>query len=148
MTLVKFHNKPANRSFNNLMDDFFATVPSILRDDLITPNFTSSTPVNSKETEKEYVLELVAPGFQKEDFKISLDNNVLTVSLEKKAEEENRNEKIIRKEYKYQSFSRSFTVNEKIDVEGIVAKYVNGVLILNLPKKEAVKASTKEITIQ
>lgn len=148
MTFVKFANKPVNKPFNNFMDDFFATVPSILRDDLITPNFKSSTPVNIKEAEKEYVLEVVAPGFQKEDFRISLDNNTLTVSLEKKAEEENGNEKFIRKEYKYHSFSRSFTIDEKIDAEGIVAKYLNGVLTLNLPKREAVKASSKEITIQ
>jgi len=148
MTLVKFAGKPANKSFNNFMDDFFATVPSILRDDFITPNLKSSTPVNIKETEKEYVLEVVAPGFQKEDFKISLDNNTLTISLEKRTEEENKNEKYIRKEYRYQSFSRSFTIDEKIDVEGIVAKYLNGVLTLNLPKKDAVKASSKKITIQ
>lgn len=147
MTLVKFQNRPAGRSFNNFMDDFFATVPSILRDDVLTPNSKYSTPVNIKETEKDYVLEVVAPGFQKEDFKINLDNNTLTVSVEK-AEEENQNEKIIRKEYRYQSFSRSFTVDDKINSDGIAAKYLNGVLTLNLPKKEAVKASAKEITIQ
>lgn len=148
MTLVRLHNKPANRSFNNLMDDFFATVPSILRDDFVTSNFRSFTPVNIKETESDYVLEVVAPGFQKEDFKINLDNNTLTVSAEKKAEEENKNEKYIRKEFKYQSFNRSFTIDEKVDTESIVAKYVNGVLTLNLAKKQEVKPATKEISIQ
>ena len=148
MTLVKFQNRPVNKSFNNFMDDFFATVPSILRDDFITPSFRSFTPVNIKETETDYVLEVVAPGFQKEDFKINLDNNTLTVSTEKKEETENKNEKFIRKEFKQQSFSRSFTIDENIDVENISAKYVNGILTLNLAKKQQVKPEVKEISIQ
>lgn len=148
MALVKFYSKPVHKSFNNFMDDFFATVPSIFRDDFITPNFGSFTPVNVKETENEYVLEVVAPGFQKEDFKVNLDNNTLTVSAEKKEEVENKNEKFIRKEYKQQSFKRSFTIDENVDAENIVAKYLNGVLTLNLAKKPEVKPSVKEISIQ
>ena len=148
MTLVKFHNKPLNKSFNNFMDDFFATVPSILRDDFVTPSFRSFTPVNIKETENDYVLEVVAPGFQKEDFRINLDKNTLTVSAETKEEIENKNEKFVRKEFKQQSFSRSFTIDEKIDAENISAKYVNGVLTLNLAKKQEVKPQVKEISIQ
>lgn len=146
-TLVKFHNKPA-KSFNNFMDDFFATVPSILRDEPVAPTFRSFTPVNIRETENDYVLEVIAPGFQKEDFQISLDNNTLTISVEKKAENENPNEKYIRKEYRQQTFKRSFTIDENIAAENIVAKYLNGVLTLNLPKKVEVKTATKEITIQ
>ena len=148
MTLVKFHNRPVNKSFNNFMDDFFATVPSIFRDDFITPSFRSFTPVNIRETETDYVLEVVAPGFQKEDFKINLDNNTLTVSTETKEGTENKNEKFIRKEFKQQSFSRSFTIDEDIDVENISAKYVNGILTLNLAKKQQVKPEVKEISIQ
>lgn len=146
-TLVKFHNKPA-KTFNNLVDDFFATVPSLLRDDFITPDFRSFTPVNIKETENVYVLEVIAPGFQKEDFQINLDNNTLTISVENKTGAENGNEKYILKEYKKQAFKRSFTIDKNIDVENIVAKYLNGVLVLNLPKKAIVQASAKEITIQ
>lgn len=148
MTLVKFQNRPVNKSFNNFMDDFFATVPSIFRDDFTGSSFRSFTPVNVKETESDYVLEIVAPGFQKEDFKISLDNNTLTVSTEKKEETENKNETFIRKEFKQQSFSRSFTIDENIDVENISAKYVNGILTLNLAKKQPVKPEVKEISIQ
>ena len=59
MAIVKFYNRPVNKSFNNFMDDFFATAPSILGDDFITPNSSSFTPVNIKETENEYVLEVV-----------------------------------------------------------------------------------------
>ncbi|MGZ3951383.1 MAG: Hsp20/alpha crystallin family protein, partial [Flavisolibacter sp.] len=141
MTLVKLNSRPLQKSFNNLMDDFFATAPSIFRDDFVTPAFRSLTPVNVKETENDYVLEVVAPGFQKEDFKINLDNNTLTISAEKKEETENKNEKFIRKEYKQQSFSRSFTIDENINADSISAKYVNGVLTLNLAKKQEVKPS-------
>jgi HSP20 family protein len=148
MTLVTLNNRPMQKSFNNLMDDLFATVPSILGDDFVTPPFRSFTPVNVKETENDYVLEVVAPGFQKEDFKINLDNNTLTVSVETKEESENKNEKFIRKEFKQQSFSRSFTIDKNIDAESISAKYVNGVLTLNLAKKQEVKPSVKEISIQ
>ena len=148
MTLVRLQNKPVQKSFNNFMDDFFATVPSIFHDDFGASSFRSFTPVNVKETENDYVLEVVAPGFQKEDFKINLDNNTLTVSAEKKEETENQNEKFVRKEFKLQSFSRSFTIDENIDAENISAKYVNGVLTLNLAKKQEVKPSVKEISIQ
>ena len=148
MTLVKFQNKPASKTFNNFMDDFFATVPSIFRDDFASQGFRSIAPVNVKETESEYVLEVVAPGFQKEDFKINLDNNTLTVSVEMKKETEQTSEKFVRKEYKLQSFSRSFTIDENIDAETISAKYVNGVLTLNLAKKQEVKPPVKEISIQ
>ena len=130
------------------MDDLFATVPSLFKDDFVTPPFRSFTPVNVKEMENNYVLEVVAPGFQKEDFKINLDNNTLTISAETKKETEGKNEKFIRKEYKHQSFSRSFTIDENIDAESISARYVNGILTLNLAKKQEVKPSVKEISIQ
>ena len=146
MTQVRLNNFPAGRSFNNLVDDFFATVPSILRDELVPSK--QNVPVNIKETETDYQLEVVAPGFEKENFKISLENKLLTIEGEKKTEEENKNEKIVRREFRNQSFKRSFTVDENIDKENISAKYVNGVLSLNLPKKGEVKPSTKQISIQ
>ena len=147
MSIVKFQHYPASKSFNNLMDDFFTSFPSLYRDDYAT-GFNRVAPINIKETEAGYEVEVVAPGFAKEDFKISLDKNLLTIAAEKKAEEENKNEKHIRKEFKYQSFKRSFTLTEKIDTEKIEAKYENGVLQLNLFNKEVVKAPVKEITIQ
>ncbi len=148
MTLVKFYNKPIQKSFNSFIDDFFATVPSILSDGASASDSDSFTPVNVKETENEYVLEVIAPGFQKEDFQVNLDNNTLTISAEQKEITENKNETFIRKEFKQQSFKRSFTIDKNIDAESIVAKYVNGVLTLNLAKKQVVKPSVKEISIQ
>src|SRR5690242_19651285 len=123
MTYVRF-NKP-DRSFNNLMDDLFTQVPSLLGNDLF-PNRVA--PVNIRETEKDFVLELVAPGLEKQDFRINLDNNTLTISVEKKEEARQEYEMQIRTEYRQQAFSRSFTVDEKIDTENIAATYTNGVL--------------------
>ena len=142
-------NKPVQRSFNNLMDDFLNQVPSLFRDEFITPNLKHQVPVNIRETETDYVLELVAPGLEKEDFRISLDKNLLTISAEKSAEnEETKEGKLIRKEYRFQSFKRSFTLDEKIEAGNIAAKYLNGVLTLNLPKKVEVKEAAKQITVQ
>jgi HSP20 family protein len=148
MTLVKFKNRPVNGDFNKLMDDFFAPFSSLVGNDVATPTYRSYAPVNIIETENGYTLEVVAPGLEKEDFKISLDKNLLTISAEKGDNQKEENGKSIRKEYKFQSFSRSFTVDEQIDAEGISAKYVNGVLTLNLPRKAEVKEATRQITIQ
>ena len=146
MTLVRFNNRPATRAFNNLMDDFFTGMPSFIGNE--GTNGPRPAPVNITETEHEFLLELVAPGLQKEDFKISLDQNTLTLSAEKKEETVKEGEKQIRREYRFQSFKRSFTLDEKIDAGRIVAKYLNGVLTVNLPKPESVKSITKEITIE
>jgi HSP20 family protein len=148
MTLVNYRTRPVERNFNNVMDTFLAGFPSVFRDEFVTPNIKPFAPVNVKEVENGYQLELVAPGFEKEDFKIALDKNLLTISAEVKTENEEKAEKHLRREYKYQSFKRTFTVDENIDTENIDAKYVNGVLVLTLPKKAEVKPATKQISIQ
>jgi len=145
MTLVKFNNRPANGF--NLLDNFFNELPTFFKDDFGT-KAQGFIPVNVKELKDAYQLEVVAPGFEKNDFTINLDKNILTISVEKKSETENKDEKQIRREYSYHSFKRSFTIDEKVDVEKIEAKYVNGVLTLNLPRKEEVKASAKEISVK
>jgi len=145
MTVVKFNNKP-NNGFS-LLENFFNEIPTMFKDDLgVNPK--GFIPVNIKETKDAYQLEVVAPGFEKNDFSLNLDKNILTISAEKKNGTEDGNEKQIRKEYNYRSFKRSFTLDEKIDGTKIEAKYVNGVLTLNLPKKEEVKAPVKEISVQ
>lgn len=144
MTLVRFQNRPNGYSvFNNLLSDVFPQMPSLYKEDV-----RHATPVNIRETEKEFTLELVAPGLNKEDFAINVADNLLTVSAEKKEEKANEGEKQIRKEFRFQSFKRSFTLDEKVAADGIAAQYVNGVLTLTLPKKEEVKPATKQIEVQ
>ena len=145
MTHVKFSRKPFEGTFNNLVDDLFAEFPVLYKNE---QNWKGTVPVNIKETDKNYSIEIVAPGFEKTDFKVSLEQQLLTISAEKKNEVKEENEKQIRKEYSYRSFKRSFTLDEKTDGTKIDAKYVNGVLTLNLPKKEEVKPAIKEINIQ
>ena len=147
MTLVKFNRKPFEGTFNSLVDDLFAELPVLYKNEF-HHQWKGSVPVNIKETEKNYSIEIVAPGFEKTDFKISLEKQLLTISTEKKNEVKEENEKQIRKEFIYHSFKRSFTLDEKTDGTNIDAKYVNGVLTLNLPKKEIVKPPVKEISIQ
>ena len=148
MTNVKFNSKPFAGTFNNLVDDLFAELPVLFKNDFNNAERKGFVPVNVKETEKGYELEVVAPGFEKTDFKVYLDQNLLTISAEKKDELKDENQKQIRREYSYRSFKRSFTLDEKIDATNIEASYINGVLTLNLPKKEVVKPSTTEIVIK
>ena len=148
MTLVKFKNRPVNGDFNNLMDDFFPSFSSLIRNDVTTSNTKHLVPVNVVEREDSYRIEVIAPGLEKEDFSINLDKNLLTISAERKETLETNEEKSIRREFSLQSFKRSFTIDEKIDAEKIDAKYVNGILTLNLPKKVEVKEAAKQITIQ
>jgi HSP20 family protein len=146
MSIVKFKHYTAP-SFNNLMSDFLIDFPSLYRENNVA-SVSHSVPVNIKETEEGYKLAIVAPGFQKEDFKIHLEKNLLSISVEKKVDQEEKNEKQIRREYVFQTFKRTFTIDEKIDVEKIEAKYESGVLTLNLAKKIDIKAPAKQITIQ
>lgn len=147
MTLVKF-NRPVARNFSNLVDDFFNEVPALFNESFNKSTSNVFVPVNVKETEDSYQLDVVAPGFDKSDFKVNVDGNILTVSAEKKAEEKKENEKQVRNEYRYRSFKRSFTLDEKTDAARIDAKYINGVLTLNLPKKAEVKEAVKEISVK
>ncbi len=143
MTVVRFKNRANGVApFNNLLSDVFPQMPSLYRDEI-----KYTVPVNIKETEKEYLIELVAPGLSKEGFGINLEDNTLTISANKKEETKTDGEKIIRNEYKFTSFKRSFTLDDKVNIEGIKAEYLNGILSLTLPKKEEVKPAAKQITV-
>ena len=148
MTNVRFKAKPFEGTFNSLVGDIFTEFPALFKNDFNNTDRKGSVPVNVKETDKSYQLEVVAPGFEKTDFKINLEQDLLTISAEKKIENKEESHRNVRREYSYQSFKRSFTVDEKIDATNIDASYINGVLLLNLPKKEVVKASATEITIK
>lgn len=148
MTLIKFKNGSpvvaGNRMpyFNDIFNDFFGNV--------VTPDLRSgSVPqVNIRETAEGYHLEMAAPGLAKDDFKISIENDVLTVSGEKKKETTEKSEKYTRKEFAYNTFMRSFTLPEMVDTEKISARYENGIMTVDLPKKEEAKPkSPREIQI-
>lgn len=100
--------------------------------------------VNIKETGKDFALEFAAPGFKKEDFKVNVDNNVLTITAEKEEEKNEENRRFTRKEFSYNSFSRSFTLPENVNTEKIDAGYKDGILTLNVPKKEETKTLPKK----
>ncbi|MEZ5035022.1 MAG: Hsp20/alpha crystallin family protein [Chitinophagaceae bacterium] len=148
MLNVNLKQKPFQHSFNSLVDDLFTELPMIFKNDFNNSERNGLVPVNVKETDNAFELDVIAPGFEKSDFTINLDQNLLTISAEQKTEEKKETDKQIRKEFSYHSFKRSFTVDEKIDATKIDASYVNGVLKLNLPKKEEVKMATKQIEIK
>ncbi len=145
-TLVKAQcGTPASNRF--FFDDFFGKDVF----DFNANHLVKSTPsVNIKENEKEFSLAVAAPGLQKEDFKVELNDNVLSISAETKTETNETNEqtKFTRKEFSYSSFKRSFSLDEEsVDAENIVAKYENGILYIAIPKKVKTEAEKKAKTI-
>ena len=101
---------------------------------------TTIPSVNIKETENEFEVDMAAPGMNKEDFKIELNNNILTILSERQAEHEtSKGKNVTRREFSYQSFSRSFTLPAIVETDQITAKYENGLLRVNIPKKEEAK---------
>jgi HSP20 family protein len=137
-------NHPVQRNLNSLFDEFFNELPTFGR----SINNLFSPAVNIVEKADAYHLELMAPGRNKEDFAIAIDKNLLTINYEKKEEMKNEDEKMVRREFSFQSFKRSFNLDEKINAEGIQAKYENGILKLLLPKKAELTQPAKNITIQ
>jgi len=146
MTLVKFANGHKNHAVNPFFSDVF---DSILNDSFLSDKLASCVPaVNIAETENEFHIELAAPGLKKEDFKINLDKNQLTISAEKKTENVDEGKKYSKKEYGYNSFVRSFTLPETADYAKIEAEYTDGVLKLNVAKKEEAKIQAREIAVK
>jgi HSP20 family protein len=145
MTLVKFGKEQKN----NLVNPFFNDVYSLLNDSVFSEKFATRTPaVNIAETENEFEVELAAPGLNKEDFKINLEKNVLSVSAEKKTETTDENKKFSKREYSYNSFSRSFTLPQSADHTKIEADYTAGILKLIIAKKEEAKFQSREIAVK
>jgi HSP20 family protein len=140
MTYVKF-NQPALKSLDSFLDRLINEVPAVQSSGFNFP------PVNISESKNDYELEFNVPGRKKEDLKISVDKNILTVSFEKKEEIADENRKQIKREFNLQPFKRSFTLDDKIISDNIAAKYENGLLILTIPKKEEVKAEAKTIAV-
>ena len=137
------------RTVTGLIEDFFSRgLNNVIGDDLWSSGSAAQVPVNIKETPVAYDMQLVAPGLKKEDFKIHLDKNLLTVSFDHLDELENGEEgRWLRQEYKHQSFRRSFALNERIDTTAIQARYADGILHLNLPKRDTVEVAPQQINV-
>lgn len=110
--------------------------------------YASTPAVNISEENDEFRIEVAAPGLAKGDFRIDLNNDVLTVSSERKDEKREKKENYTRREFNFSSFSRSFKLTDAVDQDQINAVHVDGVLTIHLPKKEeTVKAGPKSIEI-
>ena len=138
MTLVRF-NRNQFPSFGSFFDDFFGTELSDWSRSNFSSTDTTLPKVNIKEDVNAFTVEMAAPGMTKNDFDIHLDQNILTISSEKKEEFKEDDEKYTRKEYSYQSFQRSFTLPDIADGEKISAKYEHGILTIGIPKKDEAK---------
>ena len=145
MTLVKFNNglkTNANPFFNDVFD-------SILSDSFLSDKLVTRVPaVNIAENDNAFNIELAVPGLKKEDFKINLDKNVLTIAAEKKSEINTETKKYSKREYSYNSFVSSFTLPETADYAKIEADYTDGILNLTIAKKEEAKLQSREIAVK
>ena len=148
MTLVRM-NRPVShmnrahgyKTFSDLVDEMFN------EEKVCTNQFIAIPPANIIESKFDFRIEIAAPGFEKSAFKIDLDKNLLTISLDKSIDE-NSEENFNLKEFNFNSFNRSFRISDKIDTEKINALYKNGLLQITLPKREeAVEKPAREIKI-
>lgn len=144
MTLVRF-----NPQLPSLIDRFFDTELFDWANRHFSATNTTMPSVNILETEDQFEVEVAAPGLKKSDFKVQLDRDVLTISSEKRDEkEEKEGERFTRREFSYQSFSRSFTLPNSADSDKIKATYTDGILKVVIPKREEAKPKpAKQIEI-
>lgn len=146
MTLVKFN--PEKRS-NSLLPGFNDVFDSIFNDTFFNDRMIARVPAaNISETAENFHIELAAPGLKKEDFKLSLDRNVLSISVEQVTENNSDKKNYSKREYSYNSFVRSFTLPESADDNRIEASYTDGVLKVDIAKKEEAKFVSRQIEIK
>ena len=140
MSLVKFSNQ-----MPSLFDRFFENDLFDWSNRNYSTTNTTLPAVNIKEDKDGFEVEMSAPGFEKGDFKIELNNNLMTISSEKKLSNEIKDDqRFTRREFSYQSFIRSFTLPESVEGDKIVAKYENGILSISIPRKEESKPKPKK----
>lgn len=138
MTLIRRNeNYPV---LSNILNDFFRNDWLDFSNRNYSLTNTTLPSVNIKESEEAFIVEMAAPGLDKNDFKISLNSRTLMISSEKKSENEVKEDsQYSRREFSYQSFCRSFSLPESADAEKISARYENGILLVNIPKREEIK---------
>lgn len=144
MSLVKFRSRP----FGNLitqdffdMDDFFDNrrwVRDMLPDRFWNGKRTEPA-LNIKETDDHFEIELAAPGFQKKDFEVTIEDGCLNIAAEKTTSEEEKEDDFTRREFSYNAFERSLQLPDTVKEEEIKASYKDGILSFNLAKKEEAK---------
>jgi HSP20 family protein len=146
MTLVKFN--PENKR-NSLMPGFNDVFDSIFNDTFFADRLVTRVPAaNISESADHFHVELAAPGLKKEDFKLNLERNVLSIAVEQRKEDKQEERNYAKREYSYSSFVRSFTLPESADENGIQATYNDGVLAINIPKREEAKTVSRQIEIK
>jgi HSP20 family protein len=129
----------------SLLDEWFFNFPTNWgREEQL---LTATPAANITETADAFHIALNVPG-RKKDFQVQVEHGLLTIRYEKKEEKAEKESKTIRREFTFNSFKRSFTLDEQIDANGIQAKYENGLLQIQLPKKEAVQPVSNRIAIQ
>lgn len=142
MTLVKFNNRN-----NALLPGFNDVFESIFNDTFFNDRMVTRVPaVNVSESNDHYHIELAAPGLKKQDFKINVDDYQLTISVEQQAE--NNDRKYNKREYSYSSFVRSFSLPELADQGNIEATYEDGILKIDVAKKEEAKSVSRQIALK
>jgi HSP20 family protein len=149
MTLIKFKNSNDSERMPfmpALLGNFFN---DFMNSDLVAKDVFKTIPaVNIVETPEKFVVELAAPGMNKEDFKVEVEKEVLSIHAEKKTEKNDETNRFTRREFSYASFNRSFTMPDNVNADNVSAEYTNGILKLHLPKKEEAKQKpVKEITV-
>ncbi len=141
MSLVRF-----SRSYPSLLDRFFENDYFNWSQQNHSPSNATLPAVNVKETDESFEIELAVPGFKKEDFKIEVNHNLLTISSEKQEEKETKEDECYAcREFSYQSFSRSFTLPESVDNDNINAKYDAGILKISIAKKQIEQAKPNRL---
>ena len=146
MTLVRFNSEKKN---NSLMPGFSDVFDSIFNDTLFSDRMVSRVPaVNISETENRFHIELAAPGLKKEDFKLDLNRDSLSISVEQSTEKDAKDKNYNKREFCYTSFVRSFTLPESADENQIEATYNDGVLKIDIAKKEEAKSVARQIEIK
>ena len=147
MTMVKFNADKRNNG--SLLPGFSDVFDSIFTDTLLSDRMTARVPAaNVSETADHFHVELAAPGLKKEDFKISLDENVLSISVEQQSENNDTKKNYSKREYSYSSFVRSFTLPDSANAEQIEAVYTEGVLKIDIAKREEAKSVRRQIEIK
>jgi HSP20 family protein len=145
MTLVKFNDKKDNA----LLPGFSDVFDSIFNDSFFNDRMVARVPaVNISESENNYHVELAAPGLKKEDFKLNLERNVLSISVEQSSDQQKTERNYSKREFSYSSFVRSFTLPESADHGSIEASYTDGVLTIDIAKREEAKAIRRQIEIK